>query len=617
MAGIDADGIIVRQIQMIGYKDMASIESMNSVKSEDLVKLILFLFEKIPETQGRLGQPPTAKSALFRFATELVNLLTTLGYSEDIRYDNILYPKGDVTRSILRFILDKIPRAGAGGPTSTSSVSQLSLAISAARLGFSDALKNKTDRPPLSQPLPLTNRSLSSDIIKRIADISSQVKQPFYECPLHPNGVSLSFQCGANIIASVLARNDREMNFDFSEIGTKTGKKLKQQAQRAFNVTGLTTSESFTAGQPVTVPSAKIRSRLENIARFEFATSDTKLGAQAVAVSSTPSQKPDSEVQEREIKVEEPKLTMEQVASIRSSQKEEFDATVQRLQTYEQRLGDMEAEIEANRQEASRLREAMISLTDENERYARENESLGRIAEISAADPSLVRQLKQDLISSTTSILEIAHEWEPKRAALISEYRALSTALRNRNVDRSRMMKKLEKLKKQIADAGEKSAASEISINDLKGALETRGDQLHRHHYVEMIFDMIRKVEKQEAEIEKTRVDIRLQHQRMGQTIETVKRTWGLLDETIYTDAKKKGEGWIRKCYKMVVDLLTLFEGISDDIENAGKLQTQCMELDAKIAHAEEQSDPEALKRITDDLEALKEEIAAHSHGDD
>jgi uncharacterized protein YoaH (UPF0181 family) len=139
-----------------------------------------------------------------------------------------------------------------------------------------------------------------------------------------------------------------------------------------------------------------------------------------------------------------------------------------------------------------------------------------------------------------------------------------------------------------------------------------RGDQLNRHHYIEVIFEMIRKIQKQEQDVEKVGIDIRSRHQRTNQTIETVKGTWSLLDETVYRAANHgKGDEWIKKTYNQVVELLTHYESISKDVEKIGKFMVQGMELESKITKVEQQSDPEALARITTDLEALKQEIAS------
>jgi len=217
MSGIDSDGIILRQIQMIGYGDPKTIGSLNTMSSDALIKLVLYIFSKIPQTQNQLGQPPAGNSALFKFTTTMVSLITGLGYGEDLRYDNFLFPKGDITRSVLRYLLDKVPRTTGSGPSAaTASTSLLSQTILSARTAFADAQKQKDKRSPLAQPIQLLNRSLKPAALEQIAAISSEPKVAFYGAPITANGVPFNQQAGPNVFASLLSQNDRDVNFDFA-----------------------------------------------------------------------------------------------------------------------------------------------------------------------------------------------------------------------------------------------------------------------------------------------------------------------------------------------------------------------------------------------------------------
>ena len=618
MTGIDSDSIITRQLQMVGYPDANKLESFSTMKSEDFIHICLFVFEKIPETQGRLSKPPTGKSAMFRFATEMVNACVGLGYTEDLRYDNFLYPKGEVTRSILRFLLDKVPRAASKAPVATTTVSQVSQAITAAQTEISDAIKNKVGRKPLAQPLPQMNKSLDKAAVDRLVQISEAPKIAFLGVPIAHNGVPFNVQCGVNGIASLLAQNDREVNVDF-EVDQARGKGLMKVAKRAFAL-ALSAVPETKIETTKTAPSVgKVKGRLENVAKFEFNVSDTKVGAHVIAPTAAKKEEGEAKVEEREEKKEEEEkkepvivtLTVEEANALKEQLNEEYRAALELYKKLENQLAELEASMESDKEEIERIKSQMGGLLKENELLEAEAEKLSKIAQVSSAKPEEIRQLKKDLVEATSRLLEIATEWEPKRVALVTEYRSLSTTLKNRNQERARLMKKLKKLKKQIEDARQKMTDADASITDLTTAIEERGeDQLPRHHYVEIIFDMIRKVEKQEIEIEKMRNDIRAQHQRMNQTIETVKRTWLLLDEKVYAEAKRKRDNWSRKTYKMAVELLTLFESISEFVEESGKLQAQAMELEAKIERVQDQADPEALARITADLEAVKKELA-------
>jgi archaellum component FlaC len=658
MTGINSDDIILRQIQMIGYGAAKSIGNLNSISSDSLINVVLFIFSKIPQTAGRLpGQPPAAKSALFKFATTVVNLIAGLGYAEDLRYDNFLYPKGDITRSMLRFLLDKVPRAAASGPAAaTSATSQLALSIVAAQSTFAEAQRKKTDRAPLAQPLVALNKGLKPAVVDQISKISGEPKIAFYGAPIAPNGIPFNQQSGTHVFASLLAQNDRDISFDFSAVPAAGGGKIRTVVKRAFAVAAAATTEAVAPVQvQASVPTAKVTSLLENKARFEFGVSDTRIGAQAVgpAPAATGAKKAGADGDAGRAgagpggaggavggaaggvnahadaavgggagaqaaapaapeEPKEPKLTVDEVATLKAELQEEIDQARARLAAFEEQVAKLEQQIEVEREQIARVHEQCQAVSLENEKLKQQAEQLAHVAEVSSADSSQIQKLQRDLLDSTGTIMEIANQWEPRRSALIAEYRSLSTALRMRNAERGQIMKKLEKLQRQIRESTERVAAADSSIAEIQTALGGRGDQLDRHHYIEMIFEMIRKIQKHEQEVEKVRVDIRSQHQRMNQTIETVKRTWSLLDETVYMAANKgKGEDWIKKTYKQVVELLTLYESISEDVERTGKLTAQGMELESKIARVEQQSDPEALARITADLEVLKQEIAS------
>lgn len=632
---------------MVGYPEVDSLPAFNSISSEQFIKLVLYVLDKIPETKGSLSAPPTGKSALLKFATEMVKAIVSLGCGEDLRYDNFLYPKGDVVRTLLRFLLDKVPRVATTAAVPAAPSSQLVSGIAQAQKEFSDAVKTKAARPPIAQVMPFVNKGIGKTQSDQVDVIAAEPKIAFYGSTIAHSGVPFNVQCRENVYASLLARNDREINIDFTDESASSGKGLMKVAKRAFAMAAGTATEITMLSQP-TGSVAKVRSRLENVARFEFSVSDTKVGAHVIEVKKVKEAKKVKKVkkvkktedenqdkveesgeieeveeqeEEEEIKEEEakevPKLTIEQAEAMREKFQAEYDEAIERYGNMEQQAADLESQIENDREELLRIRPLVTDLKKENKELKAEAIRLSEIAKVSASNPEQIRELRGDLVDATTRLLEIANEWEPQRNRLITEYRTLSAAIRDRNIERARLMTKLKKLKKQIDDSHAKMTDADASIGDLSSALSTRGEEYHRHHYVEMIFDHLGKVEKQEGEVEKLRADIMAQNQRMNQTIDTVKRTWLLLDEHVYSEAKKKREPWIRKTYKMIVELLTLFESMSEDTETCGKLEAQAMELDAKIERVQDQIDPEALARITADLETIRAELAELEGDDD
>lgn len=665
---MSSDEILVNQLKRANFKDASNFNNCANVTSQQLISAAVFIFDQIPTTKGKLGEQPKSKALQFNFANKLVELMQSLNYIGDLTYDTFLMPKEDKTRSIVSFLLSKIPAQQAQAPAAQTSTGYSPL-FSAAQNAFEEAKKKKPEaREPLAQPFPLINASISEQTKKAISATQNQPKIPFFAIPILNNGYSISHQCGPNSFASLLAANDRETDLD--EL-TATKKKadinqIKKITKRAFVVQPVTIDFSYQTIQSKAPPKATIKSNLENVARFEFTKNDesilnavavqsktvktslsdsklSKLASISKAVeesalvpnpeetSETPEEKAEREAQkeaerqaeeqkqreeeerrqkEEEERAKDPPLTNEQIETLKAELKSEKQEAIGTLQTLESKFNEVEQAIDEEQDEFESLQTELNDLVKENEKLEIELEKVKKVAQVSQADASQIRKLQKDLVGHVSNLLEIANEYEPKRLQLIEEYRTLSASIKRRDQDKQLMMNKITKLRKSIQDDQQHLQETQEQITHME---EVNGnapsDQHHRHHYVEMILDHIKKLQQQEEEVEKVRTEIRSQNQRMNQTIETVKRTWQLLEGTIYSKAKEKNQDWMKKTYKMAVELLTLYESISEEVENSGKCSAQTMELDQKIERLENQIDNDALERVQNDLKTLREEI--------
>ena len=630
------DEIIVNQLKRSNYPNSGDFANCAKVTSQQLIHCCIFLFNNIPETQGQVGEPPKSKALQFKFATQLAELAKGLNFVGDLSYDMFLNPKEERTRAIVRFLLSKMPSKQSKVAVSAVSNVGSSPLIGAAHTAFNEAKKKKKELlEPICQPLNFLNSGVPEATKKQIHDALMQPKIPYLAVPIAHNGVSFAEQCGRDSFASLLAINDRESNIENLSVGKQKPdiSKIKKITKRAFVVQPVTIDFNIQAMTQQPVAKAKITSHLENIARFEYGTNDTNLGSTVVAQTKTKKKKeskveegktPEEQEQteggaaeeekkpEEEEKPEEPKeppLTNEQIARIKAELKEEKEQTLAQLRAIEQQVNELEQLIEQEQDEYDRLSDELEDLKKENSKLEIELEKVKKVAQVSASDAREIKKLRSELVDSVSKIVEIANKFEQKRVALINEYRQIQTALRRKDSDRQLNMNRIAKLRKLLDEADVKIQNANSQISELSVAVEDQGDQLHRHHYVEMIFEQLKKIEKQEEEVEKVRNDIRSQNQRMNQTIETVKRTWQLVDETIYSKAKEKNQEWMKKSYKNAVELLTLYEGISEDVEQSGKITARTIELETKIERLQESVDPEALERVMNDLATVQEEI--------
>lgn len=666
---MSTDEILVNQLKRANFQDANNFNNCANVTSQQLISAVTFIFDKIPSTKGKIGEQPKSKALQFNFANKLVELMHSLNYIGDLTYDTFLMPKEDKTRSIVSFLLSKIPAQQAQAPTAQTTTGYSPL-FATAQSAFEEAKKKKPEaRKALAQPLPLINSSISEERKKEIAAANDESKIPFFAIPILNNGYSFSQQCGCNSFASLLAANDRDTDLD--ELTSYKKKvdmnQIKKITKRAFVVQPVSIDFTYQTVQTKAAPKAvaTIKSNLENVARFEFTQNDASI-LNAVAVQSktvkaslsdsklsklaslsktteepsvlaeeTPEETPEEKA-EREAKVaakqaeeekkkqeeeerkrieeeeraKDPPLTNEQIETLKAELKSEKQEAIGTLQSLEDKFNEVEQTIDEEQDECEALQAELSEIVKENEKLEIELEKVKKVAQVSQADASQIKKLQKDLIGHVTSLLDIANEYEPKRIQLIEEYRTLSAAIKRRDQDKQLMMNKITKLRKNIQDDQQHLQETQEQISHVEEANSNApSDQHHRHHYVEMILDHIKKLQTQEEEVEKVRADIRSQNQRMNQTIDTVKRTWQLLEGTIYSKAKEKNQDWMKKTYKMAVELLTLYESISEEVENSGKCSAQTMELDQKIERLENQIDNEALERVQNDLKTLREEI--------
>lgn len=622
----DSDKIIIRQLSMLGLDEAKNVDTFINITTQKLIEILKFLFSKFPDL-GKIPAVPKSSALLYKYAASLIGIITKLGYPDSISYDAILYPSAEKTRSILSFILEKVPRNESDVAKSVTIATPLSQAIKSTQDDFVAAKKLKT-RSYTEQPLKPISKETTPKEIEKISEISKLPKVSFISKPvLSDSGIAFNKQLGENSMTSLLAANDRDVSIDQFTINQEKSPRTKlfAIASRAFAASVATVEVVPVSTKQTTGISTKAHSRITNIARYEHHQQDTKIGtsaatataaiataatAAAATTAAASSQQTTEQQEQKKVEVA-PKLTIAQAQKIRAAQQEELQATLDLIQKTEAQASAIEQQMEANKDELQRVNEILNTLKTENERLEQEATRAQKIAEIAQSDKTQIRAIQSELIDSTAALLDIARQFETRRAPLIEQYRSLATALRRRTDTYQMQMTKLAKLKRQIQEGEVKLRDDEEAITNLKGALENRGEQRPRSEYIDMIFQIIKTIEKQEQDVETIRVDIRAQHNQLNQTIEKVKRTWSLLDETIYSEAKRTQAEWVKKTYKIVVDLLTLFEGISVSVEESGKLSAQMMELDTKINRVETQVDTKALEKIENDLAEVKREIAS------
>lgn len=616
---IDTDSILRRQLGIIGYPGADQMGLLGEMSSVEYATVVEFVLSKIEGVDPGSKEIPKGGPAHHKHIESMIGRIQRLGYRDAVNPTHFLSPKSSESRSILSFVLSKVQTGSSAGKKSVA-LKPMEAAIQEAQSAFVEA--GKEPGFGLGEWHFLTGR----EKLER----EDRERRMFCRIPMIRGGIfGIPFRKEA--ISTLLSENDRETSLNGLVGGHAVAPRLQSIAIRAFaegEIGGedLTVSLKTGAGSGAPIGSGVAKSRIVNMARFEHGGGgDMKMGNSAMAVpmaagGSMKKMKKSSSVmeevgvveetgeKEEGEKMEERKYTREEVMEIRRRNQEEQQERQEELGEMERKNQEMEEVIEEKREELREIHGAIGILEQERKKLVPEVREARRLVEASTADRSEIKGLQQKLVNTTSRILEVAEEYEERRGPLIQRYRNLAKAVHMEKQKRENDAIKVEKIKRQLVEVEKKIQTDSQRIEEFEEALGDTEGLEPRSVYINAIMDIIRTVEKQESVVEKIRSDIREQHQQFGKTVGTVKRTWTLLNDTIYTEAKKK-DSWARGVYKKVVELLTLYESISVDVEERGKISAQIMELETKIFQMKQQIDVGAVERLEEELASIKEEI--------
>jgi hypothetical protein len=194
------DAILPILVQL-GCPGLASLKSVSQFDTQQLVSAVIVLLQVIsPDASSFPKQLPRANAARFRLCSDLAQRIQALGYPSDVGYQAFLYPNAQETRSLLVFLLDKLPRNNSEAD-SLANAREVTMSSRIAKACESLGNKRKLWRPqtpphhhsqvlvPLSLPFVPGGKSAEtrefSWYVKEVQKSgSSQTRPIFFPCSL-------------------------------------------------------------------------------------------------------------------------------------------------------------------------------------------------------------------------------------------------------------------------------------------------------------------------------------------------------------------------------------------------------------------------------------------------
>jgi len=216
-------------------------------------------------------------------------------------------------------------------------------------------------------------------------------------------------------------------------------------------------------------------------------------------------------------------------------------------------------------------------------------------------------KMKDMALKLKTQIVEMAQKWEATRAPLVEEYRALKDSHSKREGEIAKKLEELKAIREEINSLKDGTKKKEARLKQLQEILNTIPKEIRTTYTTKILF-LVGSVKKQRVEITKILIDMRNVQKDINNTSEKLNRTFTLVEEMIFADAKKDPVG--KSTYTLTVQLNKIFNELTDLISKTGLAANASLVLTDKIDKLQTRTTALNMQQMEDDLKQVKDDNA-------
>uniref|UniRef100_A0A667X5Y0 Coiled-coil domain-containing protein 22 n=1 Tax=Myripristis murdjan TaxID=586833 RepID=A0A667X5Y0_9TELE len=607
----EVDKILIHALRQVGTEVSDDVQSVKQFTSELIVEAVVRCVRVIDPGLGG-GLPaslPPGMSARFRVGMSLAQACQDLGYKGEIGYQTFLYSNEPEIRSLLMFLVEKLPRESAEAsdqPAGKSVV--LQRAISA-------AIKAQLALPwlPPNCRLPLL---CETQVNSYSSDLSCLTKMSDYQRDILPP-VTAQASHHASVAASILEQHMAELSAtqewenEWNSQGllsrltpqdyrsrklTRLQKRIEEQLRSAAllcpeSAIGANRSnsdlsellQSFRGTAPTDHLLTK-GTHFTHTQKFTF-TQET-----AAAASPMPSgRQSEGDVQVRQ---------QEELATLQQ-QLQQLCLDVDQLTT------DMKQMNVTTAQVWDELKKRELGNSEMEERMRVKKKTIDLLPD---GESNLVK-LQALVEGSAKRVVNLASQWEKHRAPLIDEHRRLKELCSNQDRESSRKLSEIKDLHVKIREAAEEAKKKEGLYKQLITELENLPQDVSRSAYTLRILEIVGNIKKQKEDITKILSDTKELQKEINSLTGKLDRTFAVTDELVFKDAKKDES--VRKSYKYLAALHENCSQLIQTIEDTGTILREIRDLEEQIETENGNKTVANLERILEDYKAIRQENSA------
>ncbi|XP_058208929.1 uncharacterized protein LOC131321919 [Rhododendron vialii] len=278
---------------------------------------------------------------------------------------------------------------------------------------------------------------------------------------------------------------------------------------------------------------------------------------------------------------------------------------------FEQKLIDPRKQSSEMRHEIGKLRTQEKVLMEETSSKAlevqhleEEHELLKSAAQMAFDDQhtaeSYIVQLNEQVDAIRNHLIELERQRDILIKPLGEKRRSLEEALSAAKPEAAGKLKKLKEIELEIEAVLSETKKREEEHSKLSADLDNQPKLASRRSYIQRITEITKNSRKQDADIERILKETRELQLESNSIQERLHRTYAVVDETVFREAKKDMVG--RQAYRLLSSIHESFEQISDKILTTDRLQREADEHEAKLS---------ALARRSFNVDKLKADLDA------
>ncbi|KAK2973370.1 hypothetical protein RJ640_004888 [Escallonia rubra] len=195
---------------------------------------------------------------------------------------------------------------------------------------------------------------------------------------------------------------------------------------------------------------------------------------------------------------------------------------------------------------------------------------------------SYIEQLKQKIDAKRQNLVELESQWEACRKPLEDKKRSLEEVLCATKPQAQIKLQKLKEIERETQSILTESSRREEELSQLSTDLEKRPKLPSRSSYIERIKEITKNSRKQDVDIELIVKETRELQLESNSIQERLHRTYAVVDETVFREAKKDPVG--RKAHKLLTSIHESFAQMSEQILATDRARRELADHEAKLA---------------------------------